>query len=114
MTTISDFDVASASPAPTPPPDELLGDHRGSWIPTWNMVTTRFMELRRRRGLIIALIAVNVGIPVVFLTVRLISHAVDPKSFGPAGGYTIFITLVIGFMYLFGFIVAAVVGCTAG
>jgi hypothetical protein len=78
------------------------------------MVTTRFMELRKRRGLMIALIAVNIGIPVVFLAVRLISHAVDPKSYGPAGGYSIFTTLVAGFMYIFGFIVAAVVGCTAG
>ena len=82
--------------------------------PGLGMVTTRFMELRRRRGLMIALIAVNIGIPVVFLAVRLISHAVDPKSFGPAGGYSVFTTLVVGFMYLFGFIVAAVVGCTAG
>ena len=78
------------------------------------MVTTRFMELRKRRGLMIALIAVNIGIPVVFLGVRLISHAVAPKSYGPAGGYSIFTTLVTGFMYVFGFIVAAVVGCTAG
>ncbi len=78
------------------------------------MVATRFMELRRRRGLMIALIAVYIGIPAVFLAVRLITHAVDPKSFGPAGGYTIFTTLVLAFMYIFGFIVAAVVGCTAG
>jgi hypothetical protein len=78
------------------------------------MITTRFMELRRRRGLMIALIAVNIGIPVIFLGVRLITHAVDPKSFGPAGGYTIFTSLVTGFMFIFGFIVAAVVGCTAG
>jgi hypothetical protein len=78
------------------------------------MVTTRFMELRRRRGLMIALIAVNIGIPVVFLGVRLVSHAVDPRSYGPAGGYSIFTTLVAGFMYVFGFVVAAVVGCTAG
>ena len=78
------------------------------------MVTTRFMELRKRRGLMIALIAVNIGIPVVFLGVRLISHAVAPKSYGPAGGYSIFTTLVAGFMYVFGFVVAAVVGFTAG
>ncbi len=109
MTTITDM-----GPAPTPIPAETRSDHRGSWVPTWGMVTTRFMELRRRRGLMIALIAVNVGIPVVFLAVRLISHAVAPKSYGPAGGYTIFTTLVLGFMYVFGFIVAAVVGCTAG
>ncbi len=109
MTTITD-----TGPAPTPIPAKTRSDHRGSWIPTWGMITTRFMELRRRRGLMIALIAVYIGIPAVFLVVRLISHAVDPKSFGPAGGYTIFTTLVLAFMYVFGFIVAAVVGCTAG
>jgi hypothetical protein len=78
------------------------------------MITTRFMELRKRRGLMIALIAVNIGIPVVFLAIRLISHAVAPKSYGPAGGYSIFTSLVAGVMYIFGFIVAAAVGCTAG
>ena len=72
------------------------------------------MELRKRRGLMIALIAVNIGLPAIFLAVRLISHAVDPKSYGPAGGYDIFTTLVAGVMYVFGFIVAATVGCTAG
>jgi hypothetical protein len=112
MTTIAD--IEAPGPGPTPTPADARNDHRGSWIPTWGMVTTRFMELRRRRGLIIALIAVNIGIPVVFLAVRLISHAVDPKSYGPAGGYSIFTTLVIGFMFIFGFIVAAVVGSTAG
>jgi hypothetical protein len=72
------------------------------------------MELRKRRGLMIALAIVYVGIPVIFLAVRLVSHAVAPKSYGPAGGYSIFTTLVAGFMYTFGFIVAATVGCTAG
>jgi hypothetical protein len=114
MTTISDLGAAAPGPAPETVPASARGDHRGSWIPTWGMVTTRFMELRRRRGLMIALIAVYIGIPVVFLAVRLIAHAVDPKSYGPAGGYDIFTTLVLGFMYIFGFIVAAVVGCTAG
>jgi len=112
MTTISG--APAPGPATTPTPAQARSDHRGSWVPTWGMVTTRFMELRTRRGLMIALIAVNIGIPVVFLSVRLISHAVDPKSYGPAGGYSIFEILVLGFMYVFGFIVAAVVGCTAG
>jgi hypothetical protein len=107
-------DVGAPGPAPNPIPAATRSDHRGSWIPNWGMITTRFMELRRRRGLMIALIAVNIGIPVVFLGVRLISHAVAPKSYGPAGGYSIFTTLVAGFMYVFGFVVAAVVGCTAG
>jgi len=112
MTTITD--AGAPGPAPTPIHAEARGDHRGSWIPTWGMVTTRCMELRRRRGLMIVLIAVNIGIPVVFLGVRLVTHAVDPRSYGPAGGYSIFTTLVAGFMYVFGFVVAAVVGCTAG
>ena len=114
MTTISDVGAPAPGPAPTSYQTDLRSDHRGSWLPTWGMISTRFMELRRRRGLMISLIAVNVGIPVVFLGVRVISHAVDPTSYGPAGGYTVFTTLVLGFLYVFGFIVAAVVGCTAG
>jgi hypothetical protein len=114
MTTTSDLGTSAPGPTPTSVRVEERSDHRGSWIPTWSMVTTRFMELRKRRGLMIALIAVNIGLPVIFLTVRLISHGVAPKSYGPAGGYSIFTNLTTGVMYIFGFIVAAVVGCTAG
>jgi hypothetical protein len=114
MTTVSDITAPAPGPAPVSAPRASRPDHRGSWIPTWHMITTRFMELRKRRGLMIALIAVNIGIPVIFLAVRLISHAVDPKSYGPAGGYSIFTQLVAGVMFIFGFIVAAAVGCTAG
>ena len=114
MTTISDLGAPAPGPAPVSAQEAPRRDRRGSWIPTWGMITTRFMELRKRRGLMIALIAVNIGIPVVFLAVRLISHAVDPKSFGPAGGYNVFTGLVAGVLYIFGFIVAAAVGCTAG
>jgi ABC-type transport system involved in multi-copper enzyme maturation permease subunit len=78
------------------------------------MISTRFMELRRRRGLMIVLIAVNIGIPTVFLAVRLVAHAVAPHSYGPAGGYDIFTSMVAGVMFIFGFIVAATLGCTAG
>jgi hypothetical protein len=78
------------------------------------MIATRFMELRKRRGLMIALIFVNIGVPTLFLLVRLLGHAIAPKSYGPAGGYDIFTNLVAGVMYVFGFIVAATLGCTAG
>jgi hypothetical protein len=78
------------------------------------MIGTRIMELRKRRGLMAALIIVNIGIPSVFLLIRLIAHAVAPKSYGPAGGFDIFTGLVAGVMYVFGFIVAATLGCTAG
>ena len=72
------------------------------------------MELRKRRGLMVALILVTIGIPAVFLLIRLLLHAFAPHSYGPAGGYDIFTGLVAGVLYVFGFIVAATLGCTAG
>jgi hypothetical protein len=94
----------------TGPPD----DRRGSWLPNGAMIVKRFMELTHRRGLMIVLAAVTVGIPSVFLLVRLLAHAIAPETYGPAGGYTIFTALVAGVLYIFGFIVAATLGCTAG
>ena len=89
-------------------------DHRGSWIPSGAMISTRFMELRKRRGLMITLALVTIGIPTLFLTVRLLLHALAPKTYGPAGGYPIYTALVGGVLYVFGFIVAATLGVTAG
>jgi len=78
------------------------------------MIATRVMELRKRRGLMIALIVVNIGFPAVFLLIRLLAHAVAPHDNPPAGGYDIFRVLVAGFLPTFGFIVATTAGCTAG
>jgi hypothetical protein len=89
-------------------------DRRGSWIPTGGMIATRFMELRKRRGLMVTLVGVTIGIPTIFLVIRLLLHAFDPHSYGPAGGYDIFNHLVVVVLYVFGFIVAATLGCTAG
>jgi len=111
MTTVP----AATATVPTPAaPAGGSRDHRGSPLPTGRMIATRFMELRKRRGLMIALILVNIGIPTIFLTVRLLAHAFDPKSYGPAGGYNIYTGLSTGVLYIFGFIVAATLGCTAG
>ncbi len=110
MTTTSD--VMASTPVPIPlghPPDR-----RSSWIPTGGMIATRCMELRKRRGLMMAMVVVTVGIPTIFLVIRLVAHAVAPKSFGSAGGDAIFNALVAGVLYVFGFIVAATLGCTAG
>jgi len=62
----------------------------------------------------ITLVAVMVGLPSLFLFIRLLLHAVAPKTYGPAGGADIFSTLVAGVLYVFGFIVAAALGATAG
>jgi hypothetical protein len=78
------------------------------------MIATRVMELRKRRGLMITLIALNIGFPAVFLLIRLLLHAFAPRANPPAGSDLIFGILVAGFLPTFGFIVAATVGCTAG
>jgi len=78
------------------------------------MIATRFMELRKRRGLMIALLVVTIGIPTVFLVIRLLLHAFAPKTYGPAGGYDVYTALVSGVLYVFGFIVAATLDATAG
>ena len=111
MTTLSEL----AEPVPAPAaPVPTSRDHRGSIIPTGGMIAAKILELRKRRGLMVALVLVDIGIPTIFLVVRLLAHAFDPKSYGPAGGYTIYSDLVAGVMYIFGFIVAATLGCTAG
>jgi hypothetical protein len=99
-------------------PDQALAgnsrDRRGSPVPTAGMIASRIMELRKRRGLLIALIAVNIGFPAVFLVIRLLGHAFASYANPPAGGDMIFTILVAGFLPTFGFIVATTVGCTAG
>ena len=106
------------TPAPGPVPARCAaasrGDHRGSWIPTWGMITTRFMELRRRRGLMHRPDRRQHRHPG-----RLPRRAPDlprrrPQVLRAGGRLRHLHHLVAGFMYIFGFIVAAVVGCTAG
>jgi len=92
----------------------LARDRRGSPVPTLSMIATRFMELRRRRGLMIGVAVVNVGIPALFMGIRLLLHAIAPRTNPPAGNFVIFAVLGPGLLSTFGFIAAAVVGCTAG
>jgi hypothetical protein len=97
--------------AAMPPPLEHGGTPAGSfrhsaapsrywsWLPSWGMITTKLLELRKRRGVMVTVVLLTVGLPVVVLGFRLAFHLFDPKSYGPAE---------------FGFIVAAVLGATAG
>ncbi len=109
---------AGGAPAPDQPahaaPARHSRDRRSSPIPTIGMITTRIMELRRRRGLMIALIVVDIGLPALFLLIRLLLHAFAPRTNPPAGSEVIFAVLAAGLLCTFGFIVAATVGCTAG
>jgi hypothetical protein len=78
------------------------------------MIANRFKELRKRRGLMITLALVTIGIPTVYLVIRLLLHAFSPNTYGPAGGYDTYTAMVSGVLYIFGFIVAATLGATAG
>jgi len=82
--------------------------------PNRAMTATRFTELRTRRGLMITLIALTIGLPTLFLVIRLLLHAVVPRSYGPAGGFAVFTSLIAGVLYIFAFIVAMTLGATAG
>jgi len=57
---------------------------------------------------------VNIGLPALFLVIRLLLHVFAPRTSPPAGGYTIFVVLAAGFLPTFGFITAVIVGSTAG
>ena len=85
----------------------------GSWLPTWGLIATKFLEQRKRRGLMIAVAALTMALPVLVLGLRLIFHAVDPKTYGPAGSPSIFSGLVNAMAEL-GFIAAATLGTAAG
>lgn len=84
-----------------------------SWIPSWGLITTKHLELRKRRGLMVVAVLLTVGLPVLVLGLRLLFHAVDPASYGPAGSPSVFQVLCQP-MAEFGFIIAATLGATAG
>jgi ABC-type transport system involved in multi-copper enzyme maturation permease subunit len=84
-----------------------------AWLPSRAMITTKLLELRKRRGLMIAVVILTLALPVLVLGLRLLFHAVDPHSYGPAGSPGIFQSLVDP-MAEFGFIAAAALGATAG
>jgi hypothetical protein len=109
MTTDAPAPIEAASSG-----EAMAGDHRGSWIPAGAMMAAKFKDLRKRRGLMMTLLGVTVGIPAIYFAIRLLLHAVAPHTYGPAGGYSQYDGLVAGVLYIFGFIVAATLGATAG
>jgi hypothetical protein len=77
------------------------------------MISTKFMELRKRRGLMVAIVFLTLALPVLVLGLRLLFHAIDPSHYGPAGSPSVFEALCDPIAQ-FGFIIAAAVGATAG
>ncbi len=96
------------SPAPVPALRRMTAA-----LPTWGLIATKNLELRRRRGLMIAVLVLIVAPPVVVLGFRLLFHALDPKMYGPAGTPGVYDGL-LNTMAEFGFIIAAAFGAAAG
>jgi hypothetical protein len=85
----------------------------GAWLPTWGLITTKNLEIRKRRALITTVAVLIVAPAVLIYGLRLLFHAVDPHSYGLAGDPGIFSQLS-NLMAEFGFIAAAALGAAAG
>lgn len=84
-----------------------------SWLPPVPLISAKLLELRKRRTLMIVIVAFTVGLPVIFYGVRLLYHLGDPARYAPAGAPDAFATSGT-LMGEFGFIAAATLGATAG
>jgi hypothetical protein len=91
----------------------LTGTRLKESLPSWDLVTTKILEIRRRRGLMIAVAILTLALPVLVLGIRLLFHAIDPHKYGPAGSPGIFQDL-LNPMAEFGFIIASTVGAAVG
>ncbi len=80
---------------------------------SWPLIATKHLELRKRRGLMIGIVLLTVVPTVLVLGLRLVFHAVDPATNGPAGSPDVFQTLT-NLMAEFGFLAAAALGASAG
>ena len=84
----------------------------GAALPTWGLIATRHLELRKRRGLMITVLVLTVAPTVLILGLRLAFHLFDPAHYGPAGSTSVF-AVIANLNAEFGFIIAAVVGAAA-
>jgi hypothetical protein len=84
-----------------------------AWLPTWDLITTKNLEIRKRRGLMITMVVLIAAPAVLILGLRLLFHAVDPNTYAPAGSPGVLSGLG-NLLAEFGFIAAAALGASAG
>jgi hypothetical protein len=94
-------------------PGRSANPRTSAWLPTWDLVTTKNLEIRKRRGLMITMLILVIVPTVLPLGLRLLFHAVAPATNGPAGAPDIFQQLA-NLTAEFGFLAAAVLGAAAG
>ena len=96
-----------------PEPGRRRAPRTSSWIPTWNLITTKNLEIRKRRGLMITMVLLIIVPTVLFYGLRLLFHAVDPHAYSVAGSPQFF-SQSTNLIDEFGFIAAAALGAAAG
>jgi hypothetical protein len=84
----------------------------GALLPTWDLIATKHLELRKRRGLMITVAVMTIAPAVLILGLRLAFHLFDPDRYGPAGVPSVF-AAIANLTAEFGFTVAAVTGAAA-
>ena len=104
--------LLSAGRSPARPSPATLPRQLGASLPTWDLIATKHLELRKRRGLMITVAVMIIAPTVLILGLRLAFHLFDPAHYGPAGAADVF-NAIANLMAEFGFIVAAVVGAAA-
>ncbi|MCW2892089.1 MAG: hypothetical protein JWO75_1578 [Actinomycetia bacterium] len=110
--TTAETSQSAGRPAATEPAGRGLPG-LAAWLPTWDLITTKNLEIRKRRGLMITMVVLIVAPTVLLYALRLLFHAVDPNSYGPAGSPDLF-SQVSNLISGLGFIAAATLGATAG
>jgi ABC-type multidrug transport system permease subunit len=96
-----------------PEPGRRRAPRTGSWLPTWALITTKNLEIRKRRGLMITMVVLIIVPTVLFYGLRLLFHAVDPHTYALAGSPQFF-SQATNLIDEFGFIAAAALGAAAG
>ncbi len=110
--TAAEPSLSQARPEAAEPGQRAL-PRTGAWLPTWDLITTKNLEIRKRRGLMITMLVLIVLPVVLFYGLRLLFHAVDPHTYAPAGNPGNFSQLT-NLTAEFGFIAAAALGAAAG
>jgi ABC-type transport system involved in multi-copper enzyme maturation permease subunit len=80
---------------------------------TWDLITTKNLEIRKRRGLMITMVVLIVLPTVLIYGFRLLFHAIDPNTYAPAGQPGLF-SQITDLTAEFGFFAAAALGASAG
>jgi hypothetical protein len=97
----------------TQAPDAEAPERSTPWTGTWDLITTKNLEIRKRRCLMITMVVLIIVPTVLFYGLRLIFHAVDPHGYGLAGSPQFF-SQATNLIDEFGFIAAAALGAAAG